>query len=104
MRKPAADRKDKGTTKKSMAAILSRVAPACSNLNLESEKKLLKDAVFGLDVGEIESQINVDKNLAEGLLNIGDGNQSETETAELCRKKYSNLQKVEQARAKERFL
>jgi len=104
VRKPAADRKDKGSAKKSMAAILSSVAPACSNLNLKSEKRLLKDAVFGLDAGEIESQINDDKNLAEGLLNIGDGNQSETETAELCRKKYSNVRKVEQAMAKERFL
>ena len=74
-----------------MAAILSSVDV------VQSEKDLLKDAEYGLDLGEIENQISVDQKLAEGLLNIGDGDRDETETAELCRKKYSNLQKVEEA-------
>ena len=90
-RKSPADRKDKGTAKKSMAAILSSVDV------VESEKSLLKDAEFGLNLGEIESQINDDQRLAEGLLNIANGDRDETETAELCRKKYSNLKKVEEA-------
>ena len=98
-RKPPADRKDKGEAKKSMAAILSNVGKKYSNLKrvVESEKSLLKDAEFGLDVGEIEGQINVDQKLAEDLLNIGNGDRDEKETAELCRKKYSNLKKVEEA-------
>ena len=90
-RKSPADRKNKGMPTKSMAAILSSVDV------VESEKNLLKDAEYGLDLGEIESQINVDKKLAEGLQNIANGERDETETAELCRKKYSNLKRVEEA-------
>ena len=73
---------------KSMAAILSRVDV------VESEKSLLRDAEFRLDPLEIESEINGNQKLAEGLLNMGNG---ESESAELCRKKYSNLKKVKEA-------
>ena len=74
-----------------MAAILSRVDV------VESEKSLLKDAEFRLDPLEIESEINCNQKLAEGLLNMGNGDREESESAELCRKKYSNLKKVEEA-------
>ena len=74
-----------------MAAILSRVDV------VESEKSLLRDAEFRLDPLEIESEINGNQKLAEGLLNMGNGDREESESAELCRKKYSNLKKGKEA-------